>query len=133
MSRFDLEVGARTLYGEARGEPRDGKVAVAWVIRNRMADERWPDYASEVCLQRFQFSVWWFAGGNLDATMRQCDAAVDEFVAIFHAVMVDAIPDPTSGANHYLTEAVARSANRPTWFTWQKVTTKRGNHIFLKL
>lgn len=35
LSERDLSIAALTIYGEARGEPYAGKVAVAWVIRNR--------------------------------------------------------------------------------------------------
>jgi hypothetical protein len=34
----ELRAMAATIWGEARGEPLDGKVAVGWVIRNRAAN-----------------------------------------------------------------------------------------------
>ena len=37
--RADMDVAARTVYGEARGEPDEGKIAVAWVIRTRAANQ----------------------------------------------------------------------------------------------
>ena len=49
---------ARTLYGEARGEPREGIEAVANVILNRVLSNRYPNTIAKVCLQRLQFSCW---------------------------------------------------------------------------
>src|SRR5512134_3045692 len=55
--RFDdLSVMARTVYGEARGEPHEGRLAVAHVILNRARAGGWFGAGvSEVCLQ---FSCW---------------------------------------------------------------------------
>jgi hypothetical protein len=57
----DLEIFARTLYGEGRNLPKDEIEKIAWVIRNRVKDngrENFPDTYGEVCLQKFQFSCW---------------------------------------------------------------------------
>jgi N-acetylmuramoyl-L-alanine amidase len=35
VSEADRDTLARTIYGEARGEPQEGQIAVAWVIVNR--------------------------------------------------------------------------------------------------
>ena len=58
--RFDdLPVMARTVFGEARGEPHEGRLAVAHVILNRARSGGWWDAGvSEVCLKRWQFSCW---------------------------------------------------------------------------
>ncbi|CAF3868537.1 unnamed protein product [Rotaria magnacalcarata] len=37
QSLNEIDVVTRTVYGEARGESKDGQAAVAWVIRNRAA------------------------------------------------------------------------------------------------
>lgn len=46
---------ATTLYHEARGEPLDGKLAVAEVILNRVEDSRWPSKVCDVVEQERQF------------------------------------------------------------------------------
>jgi hypothetical protein len=58
--RFDdLSVMARTVFGEARGEPYQGRLAVAHVILNRVRAGGWFGASvSEVCLKRWQFSCW---------------------------------------------------------------------------
>ena len=50
-----IELVGLTLYGEARGEPIEGIVAVGCVIRNRVKFEG-SFYA--VCLKPRQFSCW---------------------------------------------------------------------------
>ena len=55
----DIDVLARTIYLEARGETHEGRIAVAHVIKERTeAKGRWKDTVLEVCLQPWQFSCW---------------------------------------------------------------------------
>jgi len=60
----EVDVLARTIYGEARGETVRGKEAVACVIMNRVrrAQERggywWGASVEKVCLKPWQFSCW---------------------------------------------------------------------------
>lgn len=54
-----LDIMARTIYGEARGETFQGKVEVAHVILNRAAiGGWWGDTIIKVCLKPWQFSCW---------------------------------------------------------------------------
>ena len=57
-NHYDIDIVARTLFGEARGEGPLGMRAVAHVIRNRVRDKRWRDTYAEVCLRSKQFSAW---------------------------------------------------------------------------
>lgn len=53
----DVELLAKTLYGEARGIPSvDEKAAVIWCILNRVDDHRWPDSIEGVVTQSGQFA-----------------------------------------------------------------------------
>jgi len=56
---FALEIAARTLWQEARGEPPAGQQAVAHVLWNRVKDGRWGPNLATVCLWRGQFSGWY--------------------------------------------------------------------------
>src|SRR5688572_17412765 len=66
FTESDVDAMARTLYGEARGEPEAGQIAVAWVIRNRVTTDlrgdKKPDWWGEgvqgVCVNPSQFSCW---------------------------------------------------------------------------
>jgi spore germination cell wall hydrolase CwlJ-like protein len=129
-----MEVLARTLYGEARGEPDAGKIAVAWVILNRAADPRWPDTIAGVCLQSKQFSAWNINDANRarliavtadDAVFLGCIAAAWSVVGGLEA-------DQSRGANHYLTADLAERSP-PPWFDRQHVVARVGSHLFLRL
>lgn len=52
----DLEILARLVYLEARGEPYEGQVAVAEVVLNRVLSDRFPDTVEEVVYQTGQFT-----------------------------------------------------------------------------
>jgi len=55
----ELDILAKTLWGEARGEGREGLIAVAWVIKNRADNPGWWGKSIElVCLKPYQFSCW---------------------------------------------------------------------------
>ena len=41
MTDYDFEIMAKTIYGEARGESRQGQTAVACVIFNRFRSGKW--------------------------------------------------------------------------------------------
>lgn len=57
----DREIFAKTVYGEARGEPEEGQIWVAWVIKNRARANKsyWGgSKIGDVCRKRLQFSSW---------------------------------------------------------------------------
>ena len=131
----DRDIFARTLWGEVRGESHAGKIAVAWVIRNRMeidlGNDGKPDWWGEgiagVCKKQGQFSCWNKGDVNLpklravtiaDPAFRECMAVVDE-------VLAGRVPDPTKGSTHYHTTAV-----RPSWIKGVKPVVKIGAHLF---
>lgn len=106
MNLLDESIVCFTIHGEAGGVPFAAKEAVAWVIRNRMEDPRWPDKAGKVCIQPKQFSVWdlgrpritmWFAYHN---DLEQA-AWIESMAAWEVAMAKPRSVDPTNGANHY--------------------------------
>lgn len=56
LSENDIYLMAQVVYGESRGEPYDGKVAVASVILNRVVSSEFPDTVKDVILQPKAFS-----------------------------------------------------------------------------
>ena len=56
ISDRDKELFSRLVHAEAKGEPYEGKVAVAAVVLNRVHDDAFPDTISEVIYQDNQFS-----------------------------------------------------------------------------
>jgi spore germination cell wall hydrolase CwlJ-like protein len=136
VSEKDRDVLARTLWGEARGEGLAGMVAVAWTIRNRVADGKdkswWGEGYAGVCQKPYQFSCWnrndpnyQFLSGARQIPFRelaQCRIAADQ-------VIDGKVPDPTGGATHYYATTMPKP---PDWAAKAKRTLKLGNHIFFK-
>ncbi|MFW6046663.1 MAG: cell wall hydrolase [Candidatus Woesearchaeota archaeon] len=54
----EVEILARTLYGEGRGIAEDEISRIGTVIMNRKNANGWKDTVKEVCLQPKQFSCW---------------------------------------------------------------------------
>lgn len=138
MTTFhDLEVMARTLYGEARGESYEGKLAVGHVIVNRAAKNGYggPTIAG-VCKKRLQFSCW----NDFDPMLPKMQAAsVEKLFECIRAaleVVTGKHPDNTGGANHYLNPVATRKlrgGSLPDWADESKITVKIGLHWFYKL
>lgn len=120
---------ALAIYREARGEPAAGKLAVGWVIRNRVADQRWPETYRDVILQPFQFSA--FNKNDSQSTVfpkAESDAAWEGCVSAAREVLNGAT-DFTNGANHYFADTI----EPPNWADPQKHVVSIGHHKFYKL
>jgi N-acetylmuramoyl-L-alanine amidase len=132
----DAYIMALTLYGEARGLPKEGQVKVAWVIRNRAERAAFAGprqvgsegAVSHVCTMPWQFSCWNESDPNsakLNYLLRQYDehqiksVDVQPQLDIATAVLEGIVEDLTGGADHYHTVA------KPGWATqWPPYWTK---------
>ncbi len=139
---FDLKIMALTVWAEARGEPKIGQRAVAWVIRNRFETPGWWSRASgvpyntiaAVCLCPWQFSCW----NATDPNRRRLDNPVTLQRADYQAIRAlcfDVLSeppgdDPTSGADHYCTQAVVYKTK---WARTRKPVATIGNHCFYRI
>lgn len=102
-----VDVLARTLFGECRGEPEIGQIAVAWVVKNRAARPSWwGKTVAGVCLAPWQFSCW--LPEDHDEGQRERLEALDDSNPIYvqlralaQKVIDGTVPDPTHGATHY--------------------------------
>jgi hypothetical protein len=133
-----------TLYGEARGEPIEGMVAVGGVIRNRMQDAkaRWGKTYRDVCLKRLQFSCWnpddadpnfqrvLKAATGLMASPVVTDPALEQCSWTAIGISRGALADNTKGANHY---HVGSMQPRPSWAQGFAPLAQRGAHVFYRL
>ncbi|TES57711.1 spore cortex-lytic enzyme [Halalkalibacterium halodurans] len=113
----DIQLMAQAVYGEARGEPYVGQVAVAAVILNRLNSPTFPDTVSGVIFEPLAFTA--VADGQIymtpDETARRA--------------VLDALngQDPSGGATYYFNPDTATSG----WI-WSRPQIKRiGKHIFL--
>ena len=130
LSSYDIDVYWRTTWGEARGESWEGKVAVAWVIKNRSLSGKWfGGSISEVCLKPWQFSCW----NENDPNREKCEAIglddtmARECLAASMAAWHDLLPDPTHGSTHYHAEGV-----QPDWSQGQEPAAVIGKHLFYR-
>jgi spore germination cell wall hydrolase CwlJ-like protein len=125
-----LDILARTIWGEARGEPREGQIAVAHVVKNRTAKPGWWGHDMiSVCQARDQFSCWRTTDPNrpklLGVTIS--DPVFVTILKIARNVIAGELADPTDGATSYHTLDC-----HPAWDKGLKVTARIGNHIFYK-
>ena len=129
---FDIEIAARTVWAEARGEGELGMRAVAWAIVNRHDVGKWfsGETLAECCLMKYQFSCWLAHDPNytLIARLPDDDRTLDECRGFIQAAMLAAGDDPTEGATHYANLDVCS----PAWAANATVTVKIGHHKFFK-
>jgi hypothetical protein len=55
-SQAEIDMIAKTVWGEARGLGDTEKAAVVWTILNRVDSPAWPDTIKEVITQKWQFA-----------------------------------------------------------------------------
>ncbi|SFA98247.1 MULTISPECIES: spore cortex-lytic enzyme [unclassified Bacillus (in: firmicutes)] len=118
FSQNDIQLMANAVYGESRGEPYTGQVAVAAVILNRVESANFPDTVSGVIFEPGAFTA--VADGQIWLTPN--DGA--------KKAVIDAINglDPTGNAIYYFNPETATSK----WI-WSRPQIKRiGKHIFCK-
>lgn len=143
----DYEALWLTIYGEARGEPVEGQIAVASVIRNRVG-RRWGGSLRAVCLAANQFSCWNPAananhallinmasealGDFHERTTAPLDAKARQIKFLAQGIMNGDLLDNTHGADHYLTKNLLQSVDAPTW-AMGKPARFLGAHAFLTL
>lgn len=113
ISLSDLDIAAKTVWGEARGENVLGRLAVAHVILNRWRHKsgRFGDTISEVCQQKWQFSCWNANDPNRDKMEALTPDSKDyrrAMIAVLEALNSD--EDPTYGSTHYHADSVS-----PKW------------------
>lgn len=133
---LEIDVLARTLWGEARGEGSAGMEAVACVILNRVkiAGEKgkfwWGNNIIQVCQKPYQFSCW----NRSDPNFKKLQA-IDESnlyfataVRIARRAIAGALKDITYGATHYHAAGIS-----PYWAKRETPTTVIGDHIFYHL
>lgn len=117
-SSSDVQLLAKTISAEARGESYEGQVAVGAVILNRVEHSSFPDTISGVVYQPGAFSA------VRDMNWSQPVAASAQKAA------QDAINgwDPSGGALYYYNPA--KTSNQ--WMRSRPVIKTIGNHLFCK-
>ena len=114
----DLNLLARLVYGEARGEPYTGQVAVAAVVLNRVKSSSFPNTITGVIYQSGGFDVVKDGQINLTPNSTAKKAAQDALNGW----------DPSYGAIYYFNPATATNK----WIWSRPATVTIGNHRFCK-
>lgn len=117
-SSSNVNLLARLVYGEARGEPYTGQVAVAAVVLNRVKSSSFPNTISGVIYQSGAFDVVSDGQINLTPDSTAIKAAQDALNGW----------DPSYGAIYYFNPATATNK----WIWSRPMTVTIGNHRFCK-
>ena len=112
----DVQLLARIISAEARGEPYQGQVAVGAVVLNRVKHPSFPDTLSGVIYQTDAFTA--IVDGQFDQPIAE---------SAYRAAQ-DALngSDPSGGAIYYFNPATATSA----WIWSRPLIVTIGNHRF---
>lgn len=140
----DQQVVALTLWGEARSERIEGRIAIACVLRNRVTTQRrafgWT--LRGACLKPWQFSCWLDAGGRanhalvMDAARgliveRPLPVRLRECLWIADGLIRDQFQDTVRGATHYYSPAGMVPRDRvPEWARGRVPVVVVGHHRF---
>lgn len=114
----DLNLLSKVVYGEARGEPYKGMVAVAASVLNRVADSRFPNTVAGVVYQSGAYTCVSDGQINLEPNESAKKAAQDAINGW----------DPTSGCIYYFNPNTATSG----WIWSRPQVLTIGKHIFCK-
>ena len=114
----DLNLLARIIYGEARGEPYSGQVAVGAVVLNRVKSSSFPNTISGVIYQSGAFDAVRDGQINLTPDSTAKKAAQDALNGW----------DPTYGAIYYFNPSTATNK----WIWSRPMTVTIGRHRFCK-
>lgn len=109
---------ARLIYGEARGEPYTGQVAVGAVVMNRVKSSSFPNSISGVIYQSGAFDAVKDGQINLTPDSTAKKAAQDAINGW----------DPSYGAIYYFNPSTATNK----WIWSRPMTVTIGNHRFCK-
>lgn len=116
----NLQLIARAINGEARGEPYEGQVAVGAVILNRVKDSKFPNTVAGVIYQKGAFTA---------VSDGQINQPIAEGSTVLKAAQ-DALNgwDPTGGAIYYFNPATATNK----WIWSRPLIKTIGKHRFCK-
>lgn len=124
----EIDLLARTIWGEARGEGQTGMQAVANVIMNRVKKGGWwGATVQDVVLKKWQFSTWNENDPNRKKALNVTTADPQFWTAkkISALAYNGQLDDITGGATNYHAKSVS-----PAWASSMTKTATIGQHIF---
>lgn len=119
-STSDLQLMARAINGEARGEPYEGQVAVGAVILNRVKNSQFPNTVAGVIYEKGAFTA--VADGQINVPIKEGSTVLK--------AAQDAINgwDPTNGCIYYFNPNTATNK----WIWSRPLVKTIGKHRFCK-
>ena len=144
-SKEDIHCLALNIYHESANEPLRGKIAVSYVVLNRVKSSKFPNTVCDVVFEGPHRPHWkdkyrqvpiknmcqfsWYCDGKSDEVF-DLDAYEDCFEIarrVLNEYGTERADDPSKGAMWYHADYV-----NPKWSNTLKRTTKIGRHIFYK-
>lgn len=119
-STSDLQLMARAINGEARGEPYEGQVAVGAVILNRVRSSKFPNTIAGVIYQSGAFTA--VADGQINVPIEQGSTVLKAAQDAMNGW------DPTGGAIYYFNPNTATNK----WIWSRPLIKTIGKHRFCK-
>lgn len=117
-STSDLQLMARAINGEARGEPYEGQVAVGAVILNRVKSSKFPNTIAGVIYQSGAFTA--VADGQINVPIAQGSTVLKAAQDAMNGW------DPTGGAIYYFNPDTATNK----WIWSRPLIKTIGKHRF---
>lgn len=133
---LEIDTLARTIFGEARGEPIEGLEAVANVVLNRARISAkkgrywWGNGIIGVCQKPYQFSCWNRSDPSYHRLINVTDQNIHfaTCLRIARRAVIGVLKDNTKGATHYHADYIS-----PYWAKGEVPVITIGRHIFYKL
>lgn len=128
----DRDYMIRTIVFEAADEPEEGKIAVAYVILNRIKSGGWGDSIKDVVTSPWQFEPWMTRREEMEKLSPDAPSYKNA-AQIADAVLAGQVPDPTAGAMYFLNPTVVRERRGGSLPSWaQGEGQPIGNHTFYR-
>ena len=119
-STSDLQLMARAINGEARGEPYEGQVAVGAVILNRVSHASFPNTIAGVIYEKGAFTA--VADGQINVPIKEGSTVLKAAQDAMNGW------DPTNGCIYYFNPDTATNK----WIWSRPLVKKIGKHRFCK-
>lgn len=126
-----------TIYGEARNQSFDGKIAVGNVIRNRLFSKEnfGGNTYKDICLAKNQFSCWFEEQDELENAIQLVingdayrNLILKECLYLGQGITNNQFHDNVNGATYYRT--IKLMNEKPVNTLWK---IELGDHVFYKL
>lgn len=116
----DLQLMARAINGEARGEPYEGQVAVGAVILNRVRSSKFPNTIAGVIYEKGAFTA--VADGQINVPIKEGSTVLKAAQDAMNGW------DPTNGCIYYFNPDTATNK----WIWSRPLVKTIGKHRFCK-